>query len=292
MAVFPSPLASQCHLVHSHPTFSKNLAKETAHALNSILQPEFLTPFANICYNKLRGCCGLLQSQQQNLFPEFITWDLQCCFYWAMGERGSFQARTVPSASQAYSPCHGATFHVDISMAWRLVSTLLGMWAFRQNLHSPVQEFPGLAEQDLFAFSWTGIYSRGLQVEEKKFSQSDSLSTSSIWRLQGNLHCKITFVFIYFTIYLGFKVVLTMMIMVSRLEKRKHLCNQAFSYKLIKDSVKSKQWAYFWLNWRLHLYLLSSLFTCSYSFFILSSWLLTLCYNSVAFIMLLCEAAT
>lgn len=33
------------------------------------------------------------------------------------------------------------------------------------------------------------------------------------------------FVFLSFTIYLGFKVVFALMIMVSRLEKRKHLCN-------------------------------------------------------------------
>lgn len=103
------------------------------------------------------------------------------------------------------------------------MSTLLGMWLFHQNLHRPVQDSPGLAEQDLFASSWTGIYSPGLQVEEeKKLSQSDSLSTSSIWRLQGNLHVKLLLlVFIYFTNYLGFKVVLALMVMASRLEKKK-----------------------------------------------------------------------
>lgn len=161
MAAFQASQTTWCTAIPpGHPTFSKTLGKETHHALNTILQPGLSIPFANICYKELRGkdrspgCCGLLQSQQQNLFPEFITWDLSCCLYWRMEQRGTSQARTVPSASKGYSPRHGeATFHVDISMAWRQVSTLLGVWVFRQNLHSPVQDFPGLAERDLFAFS-------------------------------------------------------------------------------------------------------------------------------------------
>lgn len=66
MAAFPTPLAPQASVTWctaispGHPTFSKALAKETDHALNSILRPGLSTPFANICCKKLRGKAGHL----------------------------------------------------------------------------------------------------------------------------------------------------------------------------------------------------------------------------------------
>lgn len=143
------------------------------------------------------GCCGLLQSQQQNLFPEFITWS-QVLFLLGNGREGHLWSK---GSAKCIQRLFSLSFHIDISLAWRQVCTPVGMWVFCQNLPSPVQEFPGPpapSEWDLFTFSRTGIYSPGLQVEEKKNVQSDSLSSSSIWRLQENLHCEITFICISF----------------------------------------------------------------------------------------------
>lgn len=195
--------------VHSHPTFSKNLAKETAHALNSILQPELATPLANICHKKLRGKdIWLLQSQQQNLFPEFITWDLQCCFYWGVEERGTSQAKTVPSASKGYflppfmwtSQWHGDR----CPHCWKCGYSI-------KTFTFLFKSFLDLQNRICLLSHGTGIYSRGLEVKKKKKS-FPSLTPSLLAPSGGSKEtCTVKlllFVFIYLTIYLGFKLAL------------------------------------------------------------------------------------
>lgn len=148
-----------------------------------------------------------------------------------MEERGICQAVVVPSVSKGYSPCPGeATFDVDISMVRRQVSTLVRMWVFCQNLPSPVQEFPGPPAPRRMGFVC-------FFMDRYLFSRLTGWGVKSFPRLTPSLlappggskkTCTVKlllFVFIHFIIFLGFKVVLAFMIMVSRLEKRKHLCN-------------------------------------------------------------------